>query len=142
MLKFIARNYVILLVIAAVVLLGSIDVLAGDEATKTAADSNILGPFRDFLRRGADLFYYTRNAIFVVAAFVFIKFAWGAIMEGKIEPKELLWMIIGLVLLGVAGFIVSWFGGADVSTDLQSGDTKVNSFDNTHWVSPKTAAEK
>jgi len=138
MLKFIARNYVLLLMVAAVVLLGSLDVLAADAAPGMGATNTVLGPFREFLRRGADLFYYTRNAIFVVAAFVFIKYAWGAIMEGKIDPKELMWMIIGLVLLGVAGFIVDWFGGKGV-TDALKPDTAgavSHNFTDTNWQSP------
>jgi|GEM_PF-3272650 len=107
MLKFIARNYVLLLAVAAVSVLGSTEVLA-DPTVQNAANTP-LGPFAEFLARGADLFYYTRNALFVVTAFVFIKYAWAAITEGKFEFKELFWLVVALVLLGVAGFVVDWF---------------------------------
>ena len=123
MLKFITRNYVLLLAVFAVAILGSFELLAQGTGTATAT-TDALGPFGAFLRRGADLFYYTRNALFVVTAFVFIKYAWGAITEGKFEWKELFWLIVALVLLGVAGYVVEWFAGSTVYSQLnqkQSG---------------------
>jgi uncharacterized membrane protein YozB (DUF420 family) len=81
------------------------------------------GPFQAFLERGTALFAYTRNALFVVAAFAFVVYAWTAIQEGKIEWNKLLYLIVALVLLGVAGFIVSYLAGGQgggLTTDFQN----------------------
>jgi uncharacterized membrane protein YozB (DUF420 family) len=81
------------------------------------------GPFQAFLARGAKLFSYSRNALFVCAAFAFIIYAWSAIKEGKIEWEKLLMLIIALVLLGVAGYIVSYLANPQSPTALQTQGT-------------------
>ena len=65
------------------------------------------GPFEEFLRRGGLLFVYTRNALYVASAFVFLKMCWEIIAEGKLDWEKFLKMAAGFILLGVAGFIVS-----------------------------------
>ncbi|MDR1476508.1 MAG: TrbC/VirB2 family protein [Rickettsiales bacterium] len=87
------------------------------------------GPFAAFLQRGATLFTYTRNALFVCAAFAFIVYAWNAIKDGEIKWEKLLYLVIALVLLGVAGYIVSYLANPDRPTKLQQdyedlGDTQ------------------
>lgn len=73
------------------------------------------GPFQKFLKRAATLFMQTRNALFVVAVFSFIVYGWTAIMDGKVDWKKLAFLIIGLVLLGVAGWTISYL--VDPSND-------------------------
>jgi len=137
MLKFIARNYVLLLAVAAVSVLGSAEVLA--QAPATTAANTALGPFAEFLARGADLFYYTRNALFVVTAFVFIKYAWGVITEGKFEWKELFLLVVALVLLGVAGFIVDWFApSATQQLGQNKGAQVTTGFKRAEWGAAAT----
>lgn len=81
------------------------------------------GPFQEFLTRAATLFMQTRNALFVVAAFAFIKYAWTAIQEGKIETDKIFWLIVGLVILGAAGWIVSY-----LANPADGGDAVIGSF--------------
>ena len=135
MFKFIARNYVLLLAVFAVAMLGSLEVLAqtipyapgGAVSAHGAGVDAATGPFAAFLRRGADLFYYTRNALFVLAAFMFVRYAWEAITKGKVENLEnILWVIVALVLLGVSGFVVDWFAGTKVSDELSKPSSDVN----------------
>jgi hypothetical protein len=102
------------------------------------AQQTALGPFADFLRRGADLFYYTRNALFVVTAFYFIKLAWTAITEGKIEWEKIIYVLIALVLLGTAGYVVEFFGGQQVTTALnQTATQQQGSMRHSTWQSPQ-----
>jgi hypothetical protein len=77
------------------------------------------GPFAAFLARGATLFSYSRNALFVCAAFAFIIYAWDAIRGEDIKWKNLLFLIIALVLLGVAGYIVSYLANPQDPGQLQ-----------------------
>lgn len=79
----------------------------------------LTGPFRRFLQRGSQLFAYTRNALFVVAAVAFINYAWKAIEGGSIEWKNLFMLIVALVLLGVAGFIVAYMADPQGTNDIQ-----------------------
>lgn len=83
------------------------------------------GPFHTFLLRATKLFYQTRNAIFVVAVFVVLSYAWGAIYEGKIEKEKIFTLILGLVILGVAGWAVSYI--ADPS---QKGEAVLGEYTN------------
>ena len=98
----------------------SAEVLA-QQAQQAAALANTTdtGPFRAFLNRAAHLFQTSRNAIFVIAAFFFVKFAWDAINEGKIDWKALLYLLAGLVLLSVAGFIVSYMASPQQQNQMQ-----------------------
>ena len=66
------------------------------------------GPFAEFLKRAAKLFMQTRNALFVVAAFAFVAYAWHAIQKGEIEWGKIFYLIVGLTILGVAGWVVSY----------------------------------
>ena len=95
------------------------------QATTTVTDgkqivsSGNTGPFQRFLARGSTLFAYTRNALFVVAAFAFLAYAYDAIDKGNIQWKQLLMLIVALVLLGVAGFIVSYLANPNKPTQVQ-----------------------
>jgi type IV secretory pathway VirB2 component (pilin) len=105
--KFITRKPVLIcmiLLVAALFLIPA-EVLA-QELDATAVGST--GPFEAFLTRAADMFSYTRNALFFIAAFAFIGYAWNAIQEGKIDWTKLLYLVVALVLLGVAGYIVNY----------------------------------
>ena len=86
---------------------------------REAVKSGKTGPFALFLARGSTLFAYTRNALFVVAAFAFIAYAWQAIQDGSIQWKQLLMLIVALVLLGVAGFIVSYMADPTGQNKIQ-----------------------
>ena len=95
------------------------------QATTTVTDgkqivsSGNTGPFQKFLARGSTLFAYTRNALFVVAAFAFLSYAYKAIDTGKIEWTQLFYLIVALVLLGVAGFIVSYLADPTGKNKIQ-----------------------
>ena len=74
----------------------------------TVVNTEKTGPFAAFLYRAAKLFMQTRNALFVVAAFAFIAYAWKAIQDGKVEWDKIFYLIVGLTILGVAGWVVSY----------------------------------
>lgn len=82
-------------------------------------DRGLTGPFAKFLQRGSQLFAYTRNALFVIAAVAFLMYAWNAIEKGEIEWKKLFMLIVALVLLGVAGFIVAYMADPENNNDIQ-----------------------
>jgi hypothetical protein len=111
---------VCLVTIAASVFLMPSDLLAqavqGQQFTTTTGT----GPFAAFLARGAKLFSYSRNALFVCAAFAFIIYAWEAIQGNDIPWKKLLFLIVALVLLGVAGYIVSYLANPNDAGQLQT----------------------
>ena len=81
-------------------------------------DPDKTGPFTAFLWRAAKLFMQTRNALFVLAAFAFIGYAWHAINDGSIEWKKILFLIVGLLILGVAGWIVSYMANPEKPDDV------------------------
>ena len=85
---------------------------------KASADKT--GPFSAFLNRAAILFMQTRNALFVIAAFAFVAYAWHAIQKGEVEWGKIFYLIVALVILGVAGWIVSYL--ADPSSAGKSGN--------------------
>ncbi len=101
-----------------------VDVWAASETEIGTAEKT--GPFAAFLWRAAKLFMQTRNALFVLAAFAFIAYAWHAINEGNIEWKKILYLIVGLTILGVAGWIVSYMANPaqnnQVVTDFKNLD--------------------
>ena len=74
-----------------------------------------VGPFQAFLQRAAKLFMQTRNALYVLAVFAFIAYAFKAIQDGKVEWDKIFYLIVGLVILGVAGWTMSYL--ADPSQD-------------------------
>ncbi len=84
------------------------------------------GPFSAFLWRAAKLFMQTRNTLFVIAAFAFIAYAWTAIKDGKVEWEKIFYLIVGLTILGVAGWVVSYMANPDdanaIVTDYQNLD--------------------
>lgn len=67
-----------------------------------------VGPFQAFLGRAAKLFDQTRNALYVLAVFAFIAYAFTAIKDGKAEWEKIFYLIVGLVILGVAGWTMSY----------------------------------
>ena len=84
------------------------------EAWAQPVQSNVdTGPFKVFLLRAAKLFMQTRNALFVLAAFAFIAYAWQAIQSGSVDWKKIFFLICGLVILGVAGWIVSYMANPE-----------------------------
>ena len=95
-------------------LLMSVPVFA-QAAAPTGEDA--FGPFGAFLSRAIKLFYQTRSALFVVAIFVFLSYAWTMIYEGKFEKEKVLYLIIGLVILGIAGALVSYMSKNYKSSD-------------------------
>ena len=82
------------------------------------------GPFGAFLDRTAKLFSATRYAIYVCAAFAFVMYAWNAIKEGKLEIDKLFWLIVALVLLGIAGSLVDWLVGSGSQVTTKYSDFK------------------
>ena len=116
MFTFIKRNYVLLLLVLGVSVIAAIPAYAAQQAAATPAAAEALGPFAGFLRQARDLFIWTRNALFVITAFVFIKYAWDAMTTGKFELKDAFFLLVALILLTVAGFVVDWFApGADAA---------------------------
>lgn len=67
-----------------------------------------VGPFQKFLGRAAKLFDQTRNAIYILAVFAFIAYAFTAIQKGSVEWEKIFYLIVGLVILGVAGWTMSY----------------------------------
>lgn len=100
-------------------------VVPADVWAQTSTTSFSTGPFQAFLKRASTLFMQTRNALFVVAAFAFIAYAWTAILDGKIEWKNIFYLIVGLTILGVAGWVVGYMadpkGGANVIMEDYKG---------------------
>ncbi|MDR3126272.1 MAG: hypothetical protein LBT92_01410, partial [Rickettsiales bacterium] len=100
MMKFLMKKStlaVIALVLLALVGLPA-EVLAQSNPSTEPTSNQELGPFKTFLERGAVLFAYTRNALYVAAAFVFLTIAWKMIYEGKMANEDwakLLYMAIG-----------------------------------------------
>lgn len=94
-------------------------VVPADVWAQASTTSFSTGPFQEFLKRASKLFMQTRNALFVVAAFAFIAYAWTAIQKGSIDWDKIFYLIVGLTILGVAGWVVSYMadpkgGAADV----------------------------
>ena len=73
-----------------------------------AGNNNLTGPFHAFLLRAAKLFMQTRYALYTIAAFSFVAYAWTAIQDGKVDWGKMFYLIVGLVILGVAGWTVSY----------------------------------
>jgi len=96
----------------------SSEVLAQDAGNTT------VGPFQHFLEKAAVLFSQTRMALYAVAAFAFVAYAWHAIQDGSVDWKKILYLIVGLVLLGVAGWTVTYLAGSnqqDIYNDKYAG---------------------
>ena len=87
-----------------------------------------VGPFHAFLQRAAKLFMQTRNALYVLAVFAFITYAFTAIIDGKAEWEKIFYLIVGLVILGVAGWTMSYL--ADPSQDGDAILEEYEEFDN------------
>ena len=117
--KFLTKKstLVCLGILVAFMFMVPVDVLAqtGSEIVTTGKT----GPFERFLQRGSQLFAYTRNALFVIAAVAFLGYAWKAIEDGKIDWQKLFMLIVALVLLGVAGFIVSYMADPEGKNNIQ-----------------------
>ncbi len=92
------------------------------QAEESAVAFKETGPFAAFLTKAAKLFYQTRNALFVVAVFAFLSYAWEAISSGKVDEKKVFWLIVGLTILGVAGFIVDYMAGDKIHIQSQAQD--------------------
>ncbi|MBD5398185.1 TrbC/VirB2 family protein [bacterium] len=106
-------------ILVALMFIVPVDVWAQDATGEQIVDQGLTGPFQRFLQRGSQLFAYTRNALFVVAAVAFLGYAWKAIQEGKIEWEKLFMLIVALVLLGVAGFIVAYMADPEGGNNIQ-----------------------
>ncbi len=87
-----------------------------------------VGPFQAFLQRAAKLFMQTRNALYVLAVFAFIAYAFTAIKDGKVNWEQIFYLIVGLVILGVAGWTMSYL--ADPSQDGDAILEEYEEFDN------------
>ena len=90
-------------------------------ATTNRIGVEALGPFGDFLVRAANLFSATRYAIYVCAAFAFVTYAWTAITKGEFEKDKLFWLLVALILLGIAGSLVDWLVGTGDYTTGEFG---------------------
>ena len=92
--------------------------------------SSQVGPFTAFLNKAATLFFQTRNALFVLAIFAFLTYAWNAIMTGSIKWEQIFYLIVGLTILGVAGFVVNYMAGDRINvqqnTDLKNVEWQDN----------------
>ena len=56
--------------------------------------------------------------MFVLAAFAFITYAFTAIKKGDVEWEKIFYLIVGLVILGVAGWVVSYMANPDAETEI------------------------
>ena len=105
--KFLTKKSTVLF-LGLLVLLTFIPVDVWAASNNEIANAEKTGPFAAFLWRAATLFMQTRNALFVLAAFAFIAYAWHAIQQGDVEWKKIFYLIVGLTILGVAGWVVSY----------------------------------
>lgn len=119
--KFLTKKstLVCLGILVALMFIVPVDVWAQDATGEQIVNQGLTGPFQRFLQRGSQLFAYTRNALFVIAAVAFLGYAWKAIQEGKIEWDKLFMLIVALVLLGVAGFIVAYMADPEGGNNIQ-----------------------
>ena len=83
-----------------------------------------VGPFQAFLQRAAKLFMQTRNALYVLAVFAFIAYAFTAIKDGKVNWDQIFYLIVGLVILGVAGWTMSYLADPE-----QKGDAILSEYE-------------
>lgn len=83
-----------------------------------------VGPFHAFLQRAAKLFMQTRNALYVLAVFAFIAYAFTAIKDGKVNWEQIFYLIVGLVILGVAGWTMSYLADPE-----QKGDAILSEYE-------------
>lgn len=83
-----------------------------------------VGPFQAFLQRAAKLFMQTRNALYVLAVFAFIAYAFTAIQKGSVEWEKIFYLIVGLVILGVAGWTMSYLADPE-----QKGDAILSEYE-------------
>ena len=83
-----------------------------------------VGPFQAFLQRAAKLFMQTRNALYVLAVFAFIAYAFTAIKDGKVNWEQIFYLIVGLVILGVAGWTMSYLADPE-----QKGDAILSEYE-------------
>ena len=86
------------------------------------------GPFAAFLGKAAKLFFQTRNALFVIAIFAFLSYAYTAITDGKVDHVKIFYLIVGLTILGVAGYVVNYMAGGNFDV-VQTKD-----LDNVEWT--------
>ena len=70
------------------------------------------GPFLTVVKKLVDAFVNTRTVIFVVGGFGLVGLAVGAIF-GKVNWK---WLAIGLVIVAVAGAIITYATNTDIKT--------------------------
>ena len=87
------------------------------------------GPFHAFLLRAAKLFMQTRYALYTLAAFAFVQYAYTAIKDGKVDFEKMFYLIVGLVILGVAGWTISYL--ADPQEDGNAVLETYQNFQNT-----------
>ena len=97
-------------------------VVPADVLAQTTTTSFSTGPFQAFLKRASTLFMQTRNALFVVAAFAFIAYAWTAIQKGSVEWDKIFYLIVGLTILGVAGWVVGYMADPSKGGDVVMQD--------------------
>ena len=88
-------------------------------------DANQVGPFAAFLNKAATLFFQTRNALFILAIFAFLAYAYQAITDGKVDHVKIFYLIIGLTILGVAGFVVNYMAGNKIDVQQNSNLSNV-----------------
>ena len=116
------KKHSVLFTLALVVLftfLVSSDVFAQDANTvMTVTENKSAGPFSAFLQKAAILFRQSRYALYTIAAFAFIAYAWTAIKDGKVEWEKMFYLIVGLVILGVAGWTVTYLAGGNQESIL------------------------
>ncbi len=107
--KFLTKKSTVICLAVLVLIMAFVPVDAfAQGAVVEAPSATDTGPFDAFLDRAATLFMQTRNALFVVAAFAFIQFAWTAINKGEIDATKIFYLVVGLVILGVAGWMVAY----------------------------------
>jgi len=83
------------------------------------ADGAWADPFNSVITKSSDAFTQTRNVVFILGAFTLVAIAVGAIF-GKINWRWFVSLLVALVILAVAGAIITYFVGKDPG---QAADT-------------------
>lgn len=84
-----------------------------------SAHAEDTGLFKDLIKKGAEIFNGMRDIIYVVAGFGIIGVSVGGFF-GNLNWKWLGAIVIGLMVIGLTGSIISYVGGKEASTAAEA----------------------